>query len=96
MESSWQLNFRLAVQNYLQNVQVRLNVRIEALKFLMFYYRSMNVDDRHAWNVQSKIQIHEPRFQHATRKFREHFFLRTSPTAVDESLAEPVSGAADQ
>ncbi|MBI85468.1 MAG: hypothetical protein CMJ81_19925 [Planctomycetaceae bacterium] len=96
MESPWKPKFHTAVEDYLRELKVPLNLRIEALKFLMFYYRSMNVDDRRAWNVQSKIQILDPRFQHATRKFREHFFLRTSPTAVGESLAEPVSGAAGQ
>ena len=73
-----------------------LNVRVEALKFLMFYYRSMNADDRRAWKVQSNIQVLDPGLQHATRKFRNHFFLRTSPMGVGEALAEPVNDAADQ
>jgi len=96
MESSWRIKFRTGVQDYLRNVQVPLNVRVEAIRFLIFYYRSMNVDDRRAWKVQSNIQVLDPGLQHATRKFRNHFFLRTSPTGVGESLAEPVSAAADQ
>jgi hypothetical protein len=74
MESYWPIKFRAGVQDYLRNAQVPLNVRVEALKFLMFYYRSMNVDDRRAWKVQSDIQVLDPGFQHATRKFRNHFF----------------------
>jgi len=80
----WKSAFLRAVDAYLDSVQVSDESRVEALKFLLFYNRTLNPNEERAATLQREIQARDPDAHFASPRFRKRFFRGESSALRQE------------
>jgi tetratricopeptide (TPR) repeat protein len=80
----WKADFLRAIDAYLDSVQVSDESRVEALKFLLFYNRTLNPDGERAAALEREIQTRDPDARFASPGFRKRFFRSESSALRQE------------
>jgi hypothetical protein len=83
-EESWRAGFAEAIDDYLATLQISDEIRVEALKFLLFYHTTLNPDEERAAALQREIQDRDPDRRFASTAFRKRFFRGQGSTPRQE------------